>query len=101
MRGLGRRNEYPVVILLARGAILCNSNFYCNVFVLKQEEQEVKRGLKRKFYDATPILGLQEDAANTTCDHWPLAPYQPCHFVSFLPGEYIVQPTPVWCSLSM
>ena len=61
MRGLGRRNEYPVVILLARGAILCNSNFYCNVFVLKQEEQEVKRGLKRKFYDATPILGLQED----------------------------------------
>ena len=51
--------------------------------------------------NATPILGLQEDAANTTCDHWPLAPYQPCHFVSFLPGEYIVQPTPVWCSLSM
>ena len=40
-------------------------------------------------------------AANTTCDHWPLAPYQPCHFVSFLPGEYIVQPTAVWCSLSM
>ena len=126
MRGLGRRNEYPVVILLARGAILCNSNFYCNVFVLKQEEQEVKRGLKRKFYDATPMLGLQEDDRlsscalprsksgtgmqlhQCSCGHFHIRSNGTSYHlsvlcpVSFHPGEiYCTTYASVWCSLSM
>ena len=35
--------------------------------VLKQEDQGGQKGSKRKFYDATPILGLQEDDQRSSC----------------------------------
>ena len=124
MRGLSRSKERLVVILLARGAILSNSNFYCDVFVLRQEEKEVEKGLKRKFYDATPMLGLQEEddqlssCAAQQVRHrrapppvlvWTVPyPVQRDLFtlpsllpVSFLPGEiYGTAYAYVWCSLS-
>ena len=120
MRGLSRRKENLVVILLARGAMLFNSNFYCNVFVLKQEEQEVERGLKRNLTTQPPCLGLQEDDRWSSCAKQEVrhqrrstvtrqapcviigfGPHANLSLVLFLPGElYSTTYAYVWCSLS-